>query len=88
MFDIFLTSLLSFLVKNGGCLLDGTLLNGYSIEERGAMHQVRYGCQHGFQIEGPEERKCAGGVWLPPYMPKCVKKIYQGEYTLPFFFIN
>lgn len=79
--DISITALVCFSVKNGGCSLDGTLVNGYSIEEKGSMHRVRYGCQHGYQIEGPEERKCSGGVWMPPYMPKCVKKTYQGEYT-------
>jgi len=67
-------------VKKGGCIPDSTLVNGYAIEEKGALHRVRYGCQRGYQLDGPQERKCLGGVWIPPYMPKCTKKPFQGEY--------
>lgn len=51
------------------------------------MHRVRYGCQPGYQIVGPEERKCSGGVWMPSHAPKCIKKPYQGEYN-PSFFVS
>ncbi|XP_065343569.1 complement receptor type 2-like [Cloeon dipterum] len=65
-------------VKKGGCVLEGTLVNGYSIEEREATHKVRYGCKSGYHLDGPPERKCLSGLWMPPFAPKCVKKPTQG----------
>ncbi|XP_059481120.1 uncharacterized protein LOC132199993 [Neocloeon triangulifer] len=68
-------------VKKDGCVLEGTLVDGYTIVENESLHKVRYGCKSGYHLVGPQERKCLGGMWIPPYMPQCAKKSFQGIIT-------